>query len=47
MDVLQNGCTPLYAASCNGHLKEVKYLKEAGADIDAKDKVSMCVSIGN
>ena len=43
----QNGYTPLYKASEKGHLEVVKYLKEAGADINTKDDVSMCVSIGN
>ena len=43
----QIGQTPLIAASKDGHLEVVKYLKEAGADINAKDKVSMCVFIGN
>ena len=31
--VLQNGWSPLYAASCNGHLDVVKTLLEAGAYI--------------
>ena len=39
--------TPLHIASEEGHLEVVKYLAEAGADINAKNKVSMCVSIGN
>ena len=34
----------MYIASQNGHLEVVKYLKEAGADVDAKSSVSMCVS---
>ena len=42
----QWGETPLYIASEHGHLEVVKYLKEAGADINAADNVSMCVSIG-
>ena len=40
----QDGRTPFYIASQNGHLEVVKYLKEAGADMYAKSSVSMCVS---
>jgi hypothetical protein len=34
----QGGYTPLYTASVKGHMEVIKYLAEAGADIDAKDK---------
>ena len=37
--VLQDGCSPLYAASCNGHLDVVKSLLEAGANINQAAKV--------
>ena len=37
--VLQNGCSPLYAASRNGHLDVVKTLMEAGANINQATKV--------
>ena len=37
--VLQDGCSPLYAASCNGHLDVVKTLLEAGANINQINKV--------
>ena len=46
MDTLY-GETPLHNASEKGHLEVVKYLTEAGADINAKNDVSMCVSIRN
>eukprot|EP00731_Ephydatia_muelleri_P034492 Em0062g15a len=36
--VLQNGCSSLYGASCNGHLDVVKTLLEAGANINQADK---------
>ena len=32
--VLQDGCSPSYAASCNGHLDVMKTLFEAGANIN-------------
>jgi ankyrin repeat protein len=32
-----NGLTPLYNASRNGHLEVMKYLKSVGADIHAKN----------
>ena len=38
--VLQNGRSPLYTSSCNGHLDVVKALIKAGADINQADKVS-------
>ena len=37
--VLQDGRSPLFAASCNGHLGVVKTLLEAGANINQADKV--------
>ena len=37
--VLQDGCSPLYAASCNGHLHIVKTLLEAGANINQATQV--------
>ena len=37
----QNGTTPIWRAAERGHVEIVKYLKEAGADIEAKDKVSI------
>ena len=40
----QEEWTPFFATSRNGHLEVVKYLKEAGADMDAKSSVSICVS---
>ena len=43
--VLQDGCSPLYAASCNGHLDVVKTLLEAGANIDQVNKVGGHVCI--
>ncbi|KAL5509635.1 hypothetical protein EMCRGX_G005035 [Ephydatia muelleri] len=36
--VLQNGCSPLYAASFGGHLDVVKTLLEAGANINQVNK---------
>eukprot|EP00731_Ephydatia_muelleri_P033508 Em0031g16a len=39
--VLQNGCSPLYGASCNGHLDVVKTLLEAGANINQADKAAL------
>ena len=39
-DHLQNGNTPLYWASENGHLETAKMLIEKGADVNAADKVS-------
>ena len=38
--VLQNGQSPLYTSSFNGHLDVVKTLIDAGANIDQTDKVS-------
>ena len=43
--VLQDGCSSLYAASCNGHLDVVKTLLEAGANIDQVNKVGGHVCI--
>ena len=43
--VLQDGCSSLYAASCNGHLDVVKTLLEAGANIDQANKVGGHVCI--
>ena len=37
--VLQNGCSPLYIASLNGHVDVVKTLLEAGASINQATKV--------
>ena len=37
--VLQNGCSPLYVASINGHLDVVKTLLEAGANINQAKEV--------
>jgi hypothetical protein len=39
--VLQNGGTPLYAASSSGHAEVVGALLAKGADVEAKDNVSM------
>ena len=36
---MQNGSTPLAAASYNGHLKAVKVLLAHKADVNAKNKV--------
>ena len=43
--VLQNGCSPLYGASINGHLDVVKTLLEARADINQATKVGLCAHI--
>ena len=37
--VLQDGCSPLYVASCIGHLDVVETLLEAGAIINQAVKV--------
>ena len=37
----QNGWPPLYAASLNGHLEVVGALLARGADVEAKDDVSI------
>ena len=37
----------MIAAFKQGHLDVVKYLKEAGAEVDAEATVSIYVSIGN
>ena len=37
--VLQDGWSPLFTASCNGHLDVVKTLLEAGANINQANKV--------
>ena len=39
--VLQDGRSPLYMASQEGHLDVVKTLIEAGANIDQAEKVSI------
>jgi hypothetical protein len=41
MRVLQNGWTPLYNASSKGHAGVVGALLAKGADVEAKDNVSM------
>ena len=41
---LQNGFTPLIAASQEGHKDIVEVLLEHGAEVDLPDKVSVCVS---
>ena len=38
--VLQDGLSPLYISSVNGHLDVVKTLIEAGANINQANKVS-------
>ena len=40
--VLQDGWSPLNAASDNGHLDVVKTLLEAGANIDQANYVGIC-----
>ena len=40
--VLQNGWSPLYAASEKGHLDVVKTLLEAGANINQANNVGIC-----
>ena len=42
--VLQDGWSPLYIASFNGHLDVVKTLMEAGANINQANKVRVLVS---
>ena len=42
--VLQNGQSPLYTSSFNGHPDVVKTLIEAGANIDQTDKVSIHIA---
>ena len=37
--VLQDGCSPFYIASRNGHLHVVRTLLKAGASINQADKV--------
>ena len=37
--VLQDGCSPLYIASLNGHVDVVKTLLEAGASINQAKEV--------
>ena len=37
--LLQDGCSPLFTASRNGHLDVVKTLLEAGANINQANKV--------
>ena len=43
--VLQDGCSPLYAASFYGHLDVVETLLEAGANIDQTNNVGGHVCI--
>ena len=40
--VLQDGCSPLYIAGCNGYLDVVKTLLEAGANINQANNVGIC-----
>ena len=42
---LQNGATPLIAASQNGHKDIVEVLLNHGAEVDLPNKVSVCVSL--
>ena len=42
---LQNGNTPLIAASQKGHKDIVEVLLNHGAEVDLPDKVSVCVSL--
>ena len=40
MLILQSGRTPLFIASCLGHVKVVEVVIAAGADVNLADKVS-------
>ena len=40
---LQKGRTPLHLASNNGHVDAARHLLERGANVEAKDLVSVCV----
>ena len=40
--VLQYGCSPVFAASFNGHLDVMKTLFEVGANINQANKVQQC-----
>ena len=42
---LQNGTTPLIAASHKGHKDIVEVLLKHGAEVDLPNKVSVCVSL--
>jgi ankyrin repeat protein len=44
MCALQDGWTPLYAASSNGHAEVVGALLAKGADVEAQTKVSVTPS---
>ncbi len=44
-DILQDGESPLYAASFDGHQKCVQLLLEAGAIVDVQKEVSVRVSV--
>jgi len=41
---VQNGITPLHAASENGHTEVVKELLSCGADVGQADRVGVCCS---
>ena len=41
---LQNGTTPLIAASQNGHKDIVEVLLNHGAEVDLPNKVGVCIS---
>ena len=39
---VQDGLSPLYVASCNGHTEVVDVLVKAGADVHQATKVRVC-----